>query len=663
MLRKPVRVSFSALALFLAVTALCAAPLAAPAFAQDKELYWQRYDVDLSVQPSGDLRVTETQELVFYRGTFTYGVRTIPLLRLGDIKDITVGEEGGPAYTPSNTSLDPDTFTVSREPDKVNIRYNFPPSSARRTIVIAYTVTNALRYYPENGVDQLFWKAVPAGNPARTLNSRITLHLPTGVSFTKYRVYGAAGDPTFAGGEPSASVQLTDLIPPGHEVEVVAEWPHGFVAGTAQPWQAELDAKAKWGPVLALALGGLGLLLMIAGPLVTYLWWYRRGREPSVELNADYLAEPPSDLPPAVVGALLDGSSGVSALLSTIVDLARRGFMHIVDMAGGGFRYRRLHISALLRPYEQLLLDKVFLSGDEVKLSELQGSYYLIHRDLNPAIQAELARAGLVAASRQRARTGARRLGLCLLIMAGCAWLLPAVPVLVNDIVAILLLSLGLAAAGAAVMVAARHVSPRDEKGAEVAARWRAFKCYLENPEEFDDTGAKADTFERYLPYAVAFGIDKVWIARFAHVQAPAPDWWLTNNHDTDQQGSRPSHNRPAHTSAAGGAAAGTPGGELSASGTIPSLEEVSHGIGTRLDDASRRVGSMLSAAADTLTRVASEPDLPSSFYHSETSRRSSHSSRSSGSQSGGSSRGFGGSGSRGRSGGSGSGGGGSSFG
>ena len=43
--------------------------------AQSKSLYWQRYDVDITVQKNGDMRVVETQELVFTNGSFTYGQR------------------------------------------------------------------------------------------------------------------------------------------------------------------------------------------------------------------------------------------------------------------------------------------------------------------------------------------------------------------------------------------------------------------------------------------------------------------------------------------------------------------------------------------------------------------------------------------------------------
>ena len=65
--------------------------------AQDKTLYWQRYDVDLAPQKNGDLHVTETQELVFTNGTFQYGQRAIPMDRLGEIKNIQVRELDGVA--------------------------------------------------------------------------------------------------------------------------------------------------------------------------------------------------------------------------------------------------------------------------------------------------------------------------------------------------------------------------------------------------------------------------------------------------------------------------------------------------------------------------------------------------------------------------------------
>ena len=215
-----------------------------PAQAQDKTLYWQRYDVEITVQKNGDLRVTETQELVFTSGTFSYGQREIELTRLAGISDVVVGELGKQQYRRSDVGAEY-TYRVFQEGNRLKVRYNFPPTTdARRTIVIAYTVSGALRYYPDKGVDQLFWKAIPAGNPFPTQNSTITLRVPEPATFTNYGLYGAQGDATFQPGQREAVIRVKGRINAGQEIETVAEWQHGIVGGAPQPWQQQLDQEA-----------------------------------------------------------------------------------------------------------------------------------------------------------------------------------------------------------------------------------------------------------------------------------------------------------------------------------------------------------------------------------------------------------------------------------
>jgi hypothetical protein len=233
------RVFQSALILVVLLLALGGAALA-----QDKQLYWQRYDVDLTPLTNGDLRVQEVQELVFTDGVFRYGQRQIDLRNMDGVTDISVGEEGGPDYTLSSSG-DPYTYSVSQSGDTVNIRYNFPPTSdSRRTIVIDYTAQQPLRYYPENGVDQLYWMAVPSGNPYPTRSSVITLHAPDGTGFTNAGVYGAKATSDFEKGAQAVKINVAGPIQSGTAVEVVGEWPHGYVQGQPQPWQQALDAQA-----------------------------------------------------------------------------------------------------------------------------------------------------------------------------------------------------------------------------------------------------------------------------------------------------------------------------------------------------------------------------------------------------------------------------------
>ena len=97
--------------------------------------------------------------------------------------------------------------------------------------MIGYTVKGALRYYPDTGVDQLYWKAIPPDNPFPIQSSIITLHVPEPATFTNYGVYGAEAGATFQPGQRERHDRGPGAHCAGQEVEVVAEWQHGIVAG------------------------------------------------------------------------------------------------------------------------------------------------------------------------------------------------------------------------------------------------------------------------------------------------------------------------------------------------------------------------------------------------------------------------------------------------
>jgi len=514
--------------------------------AQDKTLYWQRYDVDIAVLTSGDLRITETQELVFTSGTFRYGQREIDLFRLSGIKDVTVGELGGQQYKLAETDAQY-TYRTFQEGGKLKIRYNFPPSSdTRRTILIGYTVSGALRYYPDKGVDQLFWKAIPSGNPFPTRTSTITLHAPQGATFTNYGLYGDPGVATFQPGQRDAVIKVKNQVNAGQEIEVVAEWPSGVVAGAPAAWQQQLDQeaaqraadeefKAHWGPVYNLGFGALGGLLFIGGPVLLYLWWHRKGRDAPVGLIADYLPEPPSDLPAGMAGTLMDESADLQDILASILDLARRGVLEIQEVQTPGFlgighetdfTYRKKRVPAGLREYEQTLLDKLFDHTNEVSLSDLKNKFYTAIPTLRKQLYQAVVDEGYFKESPEATRTRYSCLGI-----AGLAATFIVGFVLIGAFVqlsdAVFCVPIGLGVTALVLIILARYMPRRTEKGADAVARWRAFKRYLQNLEKYTKIEDAAGIFDKYLPYAVAFGLEQSWIRRFEKVDAPAPTWWI----------------------------------------------------------------------------------------------------------------------------------------
>lgn len=589
--------------------------------AQSKTLYWQRYDVDITVLQNGDLRVVETQELVFTNGSFTYGQRAISLYRLDDIRDVTVGELDGTEYVVSEMDA-PYTFRTFQDGGNLNVRYNFPASSdSRRTIVIGYTVSGALRYYPENGVDQLNWKAIPSGNPFPTQTSTITLHAPEPATFTNYGLYGAEGEASFAAGQRDATIVINDRIEAGTEVEVVAEWQHGIVAGQPSAWQQQLDAEAaaraeeeafqaKWGPVFTLGFGAVGGLLAIGGPVLLYLWWYRKGRDHPVGLIADYLPEPPSDLPAGMVGTLIDEKADLQDILASILDLARRGFIEIQEKQEPGFLgigsntdfvYRKKKDSPdLLRPYEQILINKMFGKKREVELSDLKNKFYAELPALRKELYAAVVAEGYFKESPDATRTRYGCLGTAALVAAfGLMFVMVAALAQFSNAVFCVPLGAGVVAIG--IIILARYMPQRTEQGSEAYARWKAFKRYLANLEKYTKVEDAAASFDRYLPYAVAFGLEDSFLKQFQSVEAPAPTWWIP--YDTG----RPYYGGGRRDTGAGpvsGPIGRTPGhaAPMEGGSSRPSLEGMSRGLGSSLSGMSAGLGSMLSQTARTLT-------------------------------------------------------------
>src|SRR5690606_17925407 len=91
----------------------------------------------------------------------------------------------------------------------------------------------------------------------------------------------------------------------------------------------------------------------------------------------------------------------------------------------------------------------------------------------------------------------------------------------------LLCLPFAMGISGLFMLIIGQHMPRKSKKGAEEAAKWIAFREYLENIEKYADLDNVAKDFDRYLPYAVAFGLEKSWIRRFSKVSAtPIPSWY-----------------------------------------------------------------------------------------------------------------------------------------
>ncbi len=593
---------FWLIGVLLAVTLLFGV-LAPSASAQDKRLYWESYDVDITILTNGDFRVVETQHLVFTSGTFTFGIRHIPTEYVANIFDVSVGEPGGPVYQPSSTN-EPHTYNTYVAGDEFNIRYNFPPTTdADRTIVLEYTVSGGLLYYP--GGDQLVWRAVPADPNFPIQQARVTVHLPPGATATNYDATGPAGTATLIDNGQGVLFETTEPMRGGPDLAVRVQWPHGIVAGAPAPWQEQIDFEERWTPVFNLVVLGTSLFALVAGPLALYLLWYRKGRDAPVKLPAEWIPEPPSDLPPGMVGTLIDERADTKDVMATVVDLARRGVLAIQEEKPAGSKgsggtpdyiYHLENPALPMRDYERLLVDRLFDGQKERRLSDLKAKFYANMETIQGAIYDAVVAEGYFPARPDRTRNTYAATGVLVMVLMAAVGCIAAV-FLTQFTPFALCLPVALGVSGIGMVVLARHMPRKSDKGAEEAAKWLAFKRYMENIKQYTNVEEVQPIFDRYLPYATAFGLDQSWIRTFAQVDTPSPPWYYPGPY----LGPRP---RPGSSGMPGPVVVGSPGGPSmpAEGGPAPSLGDLSQGMGGSLAGMSAAMGAMLATSAAVLT-------------------------------------------------------------
>jgi hypothetical protein len=184
------------------------------------------------------------------------------------------------------------------------------------------------------------------------LAGRVTVETPAGIqewaAYINERDARDAATASLLEGQRGIVFDLDRRLQAGEEFEVRVEFTPDVVVGSAQPWQVSADQavaereaaeqyRQTWGPIATVGLGALGALFLLGGPALLYLLWYKLGRDKPVDIVADYLPEPPEELPAGMVGTLLDEQADMQDIIATLVDLARRKAISITEVKTSGF--------------------------------------------------------------------------------------------------------------------------------------------------------------------------------------------------------------------------------------------------------------------------------------------------------------------------------------
>ncbi len=581
-----------------------------PSSAQQRTVFWEQWNTTIfEVNPrSNSFRVVEEQRVRF-EGTFRFGTRDFERTTLENITDIEIKVNG--QILQNSCFAQQRSFCLTPTGDYYQLTYYFPQPVTNSTVDIrlTYTVIGALRVYPDG--DQLWWDVLPQDRYGFSVGSSvITVQLPDGLApregIDPVVTYGTPADVTVNGTVVRASAR--GAIPSGQEFSLRIQYPHTPQA--RQPnWQPDWDAQRIFeetaAPLINLALIALSLAVGVGGVVFAFVQYRTRGKDPAIGPIPEYLSDPPSDLSPALVGTLLDEKADIRDVMAIILDLAHRGYLVIEEDRAEGlfgigytssFTFKRTEkpLDDLNR-FEERLLRGIFPRNTmQRSLESMRNVFYVTLSSIQRELYREMVRQGFYTKDPETVRQGWVGGGilLCALGVIGGFLLFAEIITPPSGIFTLGLPPIALVVVGAAFIAVSGGMPVKTRKGAEEAAKWRAFEHYLRHLERYGDVAAAADRFDAYLPYAVAFGINREWMERFRNMPGVALPPWYYPRHLGGPWARGYRAGSPIPTGPMSGEIARAGGGEFSfddlSSGLASGLESLSQGLSNMLDSAAR---------------------------------------------------------------------------
>ncbi|MHB1001923.1 MAG: DUF2207 domain-containing protein [Armatimonadota bacterium] len=401
--------------------------------------------------------------------------------------------------------------------------------------IIKYRLMRAVHFFSDH--DEIYGNAVGHEWTVPIEKATCTVHLPSDVKNGKIQIasytglFGSRTSDAYGylppGDKHTAAFWMGRQLYPGEGLTVVVGWPKGMVTPPSMMQESIWFVSDN-------AYFFLPFLFILG---LTVIWWHT-GRDPDAGYSIAVAYDPPDNLTPAEIGTLVDECVDMRDISASIIDLAIKGYIHIKPEVEKGFlgkktdyqlklvpQFDTLYTDPKITPFEQDLLRNLFSGMQSQWVSGLAGTFYTALPLLRDRLYDSSVEKGYFANRPDSIRTnyqwaGVGTAGVGLLGIIGPAYI--GVPGLFS-----IGWCLSIAICGLALLIAARVMPRKTAKGRKVQTAARGFEEYLSRAERDDiERQERNDYFERFLPYAMAFGIAHKWAKAFDGLQTVPPEWY-----------------------------------------------------------------------------------------------------------------------------------------
>jgi hypothetical protein len=478
------------------------------------------YVAEASLNSDGVLKVKETVDLTAagdtVRRTLQTRVRSdADQDRIYDIRNISATVNGRPADGFVNSGVENGRELSLRATGQVKIVYNYEVDN-----VVADSTEGREVSWP---IEQGFSTPIPRATVSATIP------FATWVTCLSGRPGSSMPCTSSQLGESAALEIEQNAIPAGGRLS--------FLAGlsdqaTVKP-NAEFAARWSLGRAFTVdaATTGLSVLVLGLGILGAVALWFFRGRDairvgPSAGASERPVLDgaegpqfaAPDGIRPGQVGTVVDETADVVDITATLLDLAVRNYLTIVELPRES-QFGRLdwQLQQLneggpeLLPYEKALLEAVFADGEAVTVSALGPALRPRLGLVREQLYADVVTQGWFANRPDVVRNRWTTAGL---VLAGAGVVLTVVLAIVTKFG---LVGFALMLAGVALALVGQVAPARTARGAAVLGRVAGLQRYLAEETSADlPQSHRLEFASRCLPYAAVLGQTHKWALEIA---------------------------------------------------------------------------------------------------------------------------------------------------
>lgn len=527
--------------------------LPALVWAQENRSYqYDKIDVSIQVNKDSTFDVTEIQTYN-YVGEYHKGWRSVSLNKISSITDAQVfdGATNQPLkyssdkldkYNPASWGY----YTTYKENGAQVIEWYYNLKDTTHVWVLKYKVHGGIGFYKDH--DEVYWNiftdysvpvlrttakvALPANNfssdqETAWLYWRISPSEPE--QKTNQNPYVQKKD------NGNYEFIIDTPIAPKGIVTIAAGWPKGLI-----------DQKSFWWDWIFLNWGYLLAVLIIILSIIFYTgYWYFTERYHQGRGTIIPQYEPPKNLRPAMAELIATENLSSRTWPATIVDLAVRGYVKIKEEEKRFFSARNYSIEKAkdyledgkLEDFEKIFLENVFDGKDVFSTSQIKKDLMRARKlsmRMNKLVDKLYRSTNKKTKAYEIALTNKKNLSSNFIgLFVFCATIFyfsleakTHFPSFMFPIFATIFCSW--------LLRALIKYNPRlNKEGQILREEWLGFKMYLEKAEKYRLQNLTPDLFEKYLPYAMIFGIEKKWAKNFDSLNIQPPSWYVSSSSST----------------------------------------------------------------------------------------------------------------------------------